>query len=155
MLSTTCHFSHFPLSFSSTLLCVGAVFTSRCTEPETLEYKLTRLKWSFCHFSLCVCLCAFLFSGFLLCGCVVFIFCTPECVHTLSRECYRPLMWLLVGHLLPLFCITPPTCIRGWLAIDCCHLVGYPSHLVCPLKMYWLVNTFPPYSHRASLDCLH
>ena len=45
----TCHAVHcmplqsFPLSFSSTLLCVGAVFTSRCTKPETLEYKLTRL----------------------------------------------------------------------------------------------------------------
>ena len=54
--------------------CVGAVFTSRCTEPETLDYKLTRLKME--HLLI-----------LLVCGCTVFVFCTPECVHTLSREC--------------------------------------------------------------------
>ena len=74
MLSTACHFSHFPLSFSSTLLCVGAMFTSRCTEPETFEYKLTRLIMEYLSFPLVF-------------GCAVFVFCTPECVHTLSREC--------------------------------------------------------------------
>ena len=74
MLSAACHFNQFPFSFSSTLLCVGAVFTSRCAELETLEYKLARLKME--------CL-----SFLLVCGCAVFVFCTPECVHTLSREC--------------------------------------------------------------------
>ena len=70
----SCNFSHFPLSFSSTFRCVGAMVTSRCTEPETLNYKLTRLKRE--------CL-----SFLLVCGHAVFVFCTPECVHTLSREC--------------------------------------------------------------------
>ena len=63
MLSAACHFSHSPLSFSSTLLCVGAVFTSRYvywTRDTWVQTDKTLNRESVISPCLCVCCVCFL-----------------------------------------------------------------------------------------------